>query len=419
VVQIGATFGLSPKDCGWITSVWPLGGIVGSVFFGWFCDSYGRKKAFLMTLVAYSVGSVVTAASPNLPFFLVFRALTAAAVIGEYSAVASTIAEFVPLSKRGQVTTIVIGLSAVGGIVASALNSVVILFASPSVAWRITFCFPAFAAVFVLYARNELPESPRFLIGKSRVREAEAIVEAIAISAGQTHEEAKLIEPVAYETRPRESIIMQISSLLYHHPIRTAFACLLDASQAFGGYGVATFLFTSLLPLLPKVSHSQYPTFTMVGYASALIGSLTASIFTDRIGRKVIIPLCYFLTAAAVLLIYPAIKSEDVALVYSAYGLYSACYAASWNSAFTLYAELFPTRYRSTGIGLAVACGRLAGAISPIILPLVFESGPDKKNFVGSFALISGFYLMTCVACIPWAIWGKEGAGKSLEDMES
>lgn len=418
IVQIGGSFGVAPKDCGFINAVWPLGGIIGSIFFGWFCDVYGRRKTFLITLISYSICTVITAASPNLYFFLFFRALTAAAVIGEYSAVTSTIAEFVPLKNRGQVTTIVIGLFAVGGLAASALNSIVILLAPPSMAWRITFCCPALVSIFVLYARNELPESPRFLIGKGRVKEAEDIVDAIAAVAGQTWEEASRIKTVVYEKKASESIFMQIGKLFYYHPYRTAFACLLDCSQAFGGYGVGTFLFTSLLPLLPKVPPSQYPTFTMTAYGSALIGSIIASIFTDRLGRKVIIPLGYSLTAATVLLIYPAIKSENVTLVYITYGLYSACYAASWNSAFTLYAELFPTQYRSTGIGLAVACGRAAGAVSPILLPLVFEMGPDHKNFVGSFTLVSGIFLLTTIACIPWAIWGREGAGKSLEDME-
>ena len=347
--------------------------------------------------------------------FLLFRAITAIGVVGEYSAVTATISEFVPLKVRGRITTLVIGLFGVGGILASALNYFVYQLVSPTIGWRITFCCPALAALFVLYARRELPESPRYLIGKGRVKEAEDIVDSIASVCNEKN--GKRISAVLYEKNPPVSMYKQIKTLIFHHPLRTCFACLLDMSHTFGGYGVSSFLYTTLLPL-QHVPISHYPLFALVGFSSALIGSIAISMITDQLGRKKIIPLCYLGSAVTSFLIYPALKSGNLTLVYISFGVYSAVYTSAWNSAFTLYAELFPTNLRSTGIGLAVACGRLGGALSPLLLPVIFQTGPHQQNFIGAFSVISSFFLVTCLASIPWAIWGLEGAGKSLEDLQ-
>lgn len=88
----------------------------------------------------------------------------------------------------------------------------------------------------------------------------------------------------------------------------------------------------------------------------------------------------------------------------------------AWNTSYPMYAEIFPTRYRSTGIGLAVAVGRVGGFIAPLLLAYIFEMG-DGNNIFASLVVVASFFLLTCLCSIPFAIYGVEAEGKSLEDI--
>ncbi len=58
-----------------------------------------------------------------------------------------------------------------------------------SVGWRVGFAVGAIAALFVVWMRRSLPESPRWLLTKGRQAEAEANVQEIEVRAGQTTRE--------------------------------------------------------------------------------------------------------------------------------------------------------------------------------------------------------------------------------------
>jgi MFS family permease len=80
--------------------VWFVGVMLGALSFGWLADRVGRRRLFVATLVLYSIAAVCTAAAPSYAVFMLFRFVTALGVGGEYSAVASSISEFVPDAGR-------------------------------------------------------------------------------------------------------------------------------------------------------------------------------------------------------------------------------------------------------------------------------------------------------------------------------
>lgn len=103
--------------------VWFAGIGVGAAGFGVLADRVGRKRLFVATLLLYSLAAMATAASPNYGVFIAFRFLTGLGVGGEYSAVASAIAEFVPARLRGRTNAAVMNMWSVGGIVAGLVGS--------------------------------------------------------------------------------------------------------------------------------------------------------------------------------------------------------------------------------------------------------------------------------------------------------
>src|SRR5260370_15617226 len=77
----------------------------------------------------------------------------------------------------------------VGAMIAALVNLFFINLFAPAVGWRVGFAVGAIAALFVVWMRRAIPESPRWLLTKGRYQEAEAIVHSIETQAGQTHPE--------------------------------------------------------------------------------------------------------------------------------------------------------------------------------------------------------------------------------------
>ena len=326
IAQVSSTFSLpvGGQERTWITAVWTFGGRFGALIFGYVCDLYGRKTTFLMTLIMYSVFTLITAMSPVYWFFLLARGLTSIGVAAEYSAVTASVAEFVPPKYRGQVTTLVLGLWSVGAIVASGVNALVLPRTGVNVGWRIAFSLGGLSSLFVLWARRKIPESPRFLISKGRIAEAEAIVQEIETASLQP-DNGIGIPAVAYPKHENRNFFHQLSILCFHYPFRTMFACLLDLSQAFGGYGVSSLLSVSFLPL-SGIPENDYPLFYLIGSISSIPGTLLVVMLIDRIGRKTLLPIAYFVAAVSSCALYPAAISGSTTWLYIASAFYNFGY---------------------------------------------------------------------------------------------
>jgi putative MFS transporter len=72
--------------------------------------------------------------------------------------------------------------------------------------------------------------------------------------------------------------------------------------------------------------------------------------------------------------------------------------------------ELYPTAFRTTGMGVASAFGRIGGLSAPIVIGHAFAS----IGFAGVFA-ITTVVLVTGAVCV--AVLGIRTAGKSLEQI--
>ena len=92
----------SDSDVGLGSSFYLAGAVIGALVFGWATDRLGRRVLFFVTLGTYLVATAATAFSWDLWSFCLFRFLTGAGIGGEYSAVNSTIQEFIPAKYRGQ-----------------------------------------------------------------------------------------------------------------------------------------------------------------------------------------------------------------------------------------------------------------------------------------------------------------------------
>src|SRR5262249_11512811 len=110
--------------------------------------------------------------------FAFFRALTGAAIGGEYAAINSAVDELIPARVRGAVDLTINGTYWIGTAAGAAVSTVLLdpaLF-PPWLGWRPAFALGALLAGAVVLVRRFVPESPRWLVLHGRADEAERVV---------------------------------------------------------------------------------------------------------------------------------------------------------------------------------------------------------------------------------------------------
>lgn len=390
-----------------VVSIWLFGIMAGAVSFGYLADRFGRRKLFLITLLIYSSFTVISALSPGYFFFLCFRFLTAIGVGAEYSAINAAIGELVPARYRGRANAAVMTFWPIGTILAAAVSLYFINVLPQSVGWRLAFGLGAIIALFTVWARTSLPESPRWLVRNGRADESAAVLDGLEAGTSRFDPSA----PSRVETTAAgRGFFEQLTCLAREYPQRLALGCSLDFAEAAGYYGIFAFLPIVVLPHL-HISERQVPMFFLLGNTAAVFGGALAAVLLDKVGRRPTVTSFYLLASLSMLGmgVTTMVGSPNAALC--AFAVANLCATGSWVSAYPTFSEIFPTHLRSTGIGASVAVGRIGAALAPPLL--VFLS--DRVSIMSAFAVLAAFWALGAFAMIPWWLWGIEGRARPLE----
>jgi len=392
-----------------LVAIWLIGIMIGALAFGYLADRYGRRKLFILTLLLYSTFTVISALSQGYWFFFAFRFLTAIGVGAEYSAINAAIGEIIPARFRGRANAVVMNFWPLGAILAAMLTLFFINLLPPALGWRLAFALGAVIALFTIWVRRILPESPRWLFARGRREEAAAVIEQIETHAARFESSKDLAEK---EHQAAPGFLSQLLMLLRHHPWRLALGSLLDFTEAAGYYGIFAFLPLIVLPRV-HIAENQVPWFFLIGNVGAMAGGALAAAMLDRAGRKTTVTMFYALAAAAMLGMGAATLEGKASGVMAAFIVVNFCATGSWVSAYPTFSEIFPTALRSTGIGFSVGFGRIGAAVATFALPLVVE----RFSVTLAFEVLAGFYALGALVMVPWILWGPEGRGQALEAL--
>jgi len=402
---------LTSLQASWILSIWFVGIMVGAYLFGYLADRFGRRKLFLLTLLLYGFFTFLTAFASGYSSFMALRLLAAIGVGAEYAAINAAISEFIPARHRGKTNATVMNFWPVGAILAALVTLYLLNNLPREVGWRAAFGFGALIALGTGLVRRYIPESPRWLLSQGNTAAAERIVSNI--ESGNFGEPAAAIKLNSEIKRQiRANLWRQSSELVARYPGRLILGCLLDFSEAAGYYGLFAFLALFILPAL-AVPSQFVPWFYLIGNIGALIGGVIAAFSLDQLGRKITVPGFYLFTVFGVLLLAAATGTRDWRWVLGAFTLANLFATGSWISAYPTFSELFPTRLRSTGIGVSVAFGRIGAFCAPIALTVT----ANTAGVLAALTLLAAFWLIGAIAMIPWYFRGVEGRGRSLEAL--
>lgn len=154
----------------------------GALFFGHIGDRFGRKRAFVQTILLMGISTMALGLLPGVetigvaaPILLVaIRVLQGFAVGGEYGGAAVYVAEHVAANRRGEMTGWMQTTASVGLILALGIVLVTRLALGEAAfqawGWRIPFLVSALLLVVSLWIRMRLAESPLFQQMKAEKR---------------------------------------------------------------------------------------------------------------------------------------------------------------------------------------------------------------------------------------------------------
>jgi MFS family permease len=410
--QVTKLWHLSPTEGTSLVSAWVLGMAVGAIVFGYYSDRLGRKKLFILTLIWYAAFSVITAFAWDYYSLLACRFLAALGVGGEYSAVTAAMVEFIPLKHRGKTAALILGAFPVGGILSALSASLFLHHLPPDVGWRMGFGLGAVLALFGLWVRYAIPESPRWLLANGQAAEAEKIVARVEETAARQYggELEPVKETIEWNLRPQSSLGNQLKELFSNYRGRLALVCSLNFAQASVVYGITAILSAIILPVV-KVPAEQMPSFYLIGYVGALAGSILAAFLLDTIGRKVTILCGYTLTTLAVFNLYFA---STPAAVMIGNTLLMFCLIGTSNSSYVVSSEILPVKNRATGLGIAVATGRIGAFFAPLWLAEVYR---QTHQAGWALLILTAMTLPGPIAALIWYFKGVEANNRSLEEI--
>jgi MFS family permease len=132
-----------------------VGGFIG----GALADRYGRKPLLMITILVYSVGTLLSGLSLGFWTLMLARAITGIGVGGEWAVAHALVGETVPPPVRGRYGSYLQSGSAFARFFASIVGNIM----APVIGWRLAFMVSALPALIVVLIRREMPESDVWL----------------------------------------------------------------------------------------------------------------------------------------------------------------------------------------------------------------------------------------------------------------
>src|SRR5260370_21295199 len=145
---------------------WGIGGVIGGVL----ADYIGRKRTMMISILAYSLMTGLSAFAWDWVSFAALRLLVGIAIGSEWATGASITAELWPDKARGKGGAFLQCGYPIGSILASAIW--VAIGTSGPGAWRYMYLIGVLPALLVFWIRRNIPESPRWEESNRRRRAA-------------------------------------------------------------------------------------------------------------------------------------------------------------------------------------------------------------------------------------------------------
>lgn len=351
IAALSVDWGLNSTEMGWIGSVNSIGMAVGALLFGVLADKVGRKKIFMWTLILFSVASGVSAFTTTLAAFLALRFLIGMGLGGELPVASTLVSESVKAEERGRVVVLLESFWAGGWLIAAIISYFVIPSDIwPIEGWRVALLLTALPAIYAVYIRIKLPDSPQFAVK---------------------------------EVSKKRSVFQNIAEVWSKEYAKSTFMMwVLWFAVVFSYYGMFLWLPSVMVGKgFDLISSFKY---VLIMTLAQLPGYFTAAWFIEKFGRKFVL-VTYLIGTAASALVFG--NAETVGVLLASGMLLSFFNLGAWGALYAYTPEQYPAVIRGTGAGMAAAVGRIGGVFGPLLVGSLLGKGYEYGTIFAIFCV--------------------------------
>ena len=341
--RMRAEFMLDNAQMAWAFSAAILGTLPGAILGGRFADIVGRKKILIFSILLFGIMSLLTAYAANFSLLLLIRFCTGLGMGGALPMMITLASEAVPDQHKGKAVSVMYSGIPFGGL----LTSVVAMSLAGDAEWRHIFYIGGIAPILLIpLIIRFLPESNDYLQRKV-----------------QSHKTTPFFEVLFAKERRMSTIQLWVS-----------FFCTL----------VVLYFLLNWLPLLMGAQglSKLQANYVQMGYnVGGILGSILMGVLLDKLRMSFVIKLIYLgiLFSLCCLAISPTVAL--LALSAVGCGLFIV---GGQSALYGLAAMYYPTEMRGTGVGAAVAIGRIGSFAGPLMAGFLLSLGQSSTIVIGS-----------------------------------
>jgi sugar porter (SP) family MFS transporter len=403
--QLTTAYSLTPASLGITVAAALWGTILGAMFGGIPGDRYGRRASLRITGVLYLLSAVGCAFAFGWPSLLVARfigglGIGASSVLGPMY-----IAEIAPARIRGRLVGFFQFNIVFGILLAYFSNYVIGTMGFGEAEWRWKLGIAAIPAAAFCLLLLTIPETPRWLASKGRMKEAEEVLRG----TGDPEFHKDLAEIAESVDVRHGSASESLFSRKYRVPIFLAVS--IGMFNQLSGINAILYYLNDIFAKAGFTKVSGDLQAVAVGATNLLFTMIAMSVI-DKLGRKKLLLIGAVGTAlalAGVAAIFFTGSHEDL-LVWCLVG-FIAFFAFSQGAVIWVYlSEVFPTRVRAKGQSLGSFTHWIMNAIIANIFPVLAATSGGAPFVFFAVMMVVQFFVV--LAMYP------ETKGYSLEEMQ-
>lgn len=342
---------------------------IGALLFGRLAERYGRRPILMTNIIIFSLFELLSAWSPTLEWFLIFRVIYGVAMGGVWGVASSLAMETIPDRSRGLMS----GVFQAGYPCGYLLASIIFGLCYSLVGWRGMFLIGVLPILLLPFIYFKVPESPVWLAARER----------------------------------KES--MALMPVLRSHWKLCIYLVLLMACFNFFSHGTQ-----DLYPTFLKVQHGFNPqTVSIIAIfynIAAMLGGIFFGSLSEKIGRKKAMMIAAFL-ALPVLPLW-AFSSGSWMIGCGAF-LMQFMVQGAWGVVPTYLTELVPANARAVLPGFVYQLGNLIASVNATLQSKIAEA--HGNNYGLAMAIVAG--TVAILICLIVA-FGRETQGVKISGSE-
>lgn len=359
-----------------------LGLMVGQLILGPLADRIGRRPVILLCTAWFGAFALFTAFAENWTTLLVLRFLTGIGLGGAMPNIIALTSEFSPAAKRSTMITVMFGGFPLGAAVGGYISSKMI----PAIGWESVFYLGGITPLLLLIPLYFwMPDSLQNMVRSARPRDQVAAL-LRKLDPGARHDEET-------EFYVREKPHQGFSLVALFHDGLAPKTLLLWVAY-FMSLLMIYFLM-SWLPMILRLSGMPLDKAIIAAVAlnlGGMLGGFLLGALLDRFNHFTVLAGGYF---AAGVCIASIGLFDSLPIVLMAFVFAAGFAVIGGQTAMNAVAsDIYPSRIRASGLGAALAIGRIGSIVGPVAGGILIGANMTTKSLFAIGAL------PTVVACL-------------------